>query len=90
MSRKTVTSSEVKARYNRKAYDYLSVPVHKGSRVLIQERAMEQGMTVSGYIKHLIIADMQEEFPDISAKIGGGYTNSRTSNTNVMPLKGGE
>ena len=72
MSRKTVTSSEVKTRYNRKTYDYITAPIHKGAKALIQERAMQQGLTVSGYIKHLIIADMQEEFPDISAKIGGG------------------
>lgn len=70
-TRKTKTSTEVKNRWNAKSYDRLSLVVSKGSRELIQQIADAKGMSVNGYIKHLIIAD-NPQMPDISMRIGGG------------------
>lgn len=71
MSRKTHTSTEVKDRWNRKNYDSILIRTAKGSRELIQDIAACKGMSVAGYIKHLIIAD-NPQIIDISLKIGGG------------------
>lgn len=63
-----------KAFWNAMHYDYISVPVYTGMREEIREYAQEQGYTLAGYIRHLIIADMSDTNPEISAKIGGGGT----------------
>lgn len=73
IGRKTVTSSEVKARYNAKHYDFLRVNVGKGSKELVQALADSMGMSIAAYIRHLIIADAKNrQNADISAEIGGG------------------
>lgn len=69
MKRKTYTSTEVKARYNAKHYEQMSIVVPKGSLELIKERANTQGMSVSGYIRHLIAKDAPE---CLTTDIGGG------------------
>lgn len=63
------TSTEVKARYNEKHYDQMSIVVPKGSRELIKEHANSMGLSVSEYIRHLIAADA----PDcLVCDLGGG------------------
>ena len=57
MSRRTHTSSEVKDRYNAKVYDQIIIRVAKGSRDTVQRLAAAHGMSVNGYIHHLIAAD---------------------------------
>lgn len=51
------TSTEVKARWNAKHYDQLSIVLPKGSAKLIKEYANSQGMSASEYIRHLIAQD---------------------------------
>lgn len=76
IGRKTVTSSEVKARYNRKNYDCVSIRVRKGGRDVITALAESMGLSTSEYIRHLIISDAKNrQNADISAEIGGGVNN---------------
>lgn len=74
---KTHTSTAVKAKYNKKHYEQLSIVVPIGSRELIQRKAIEEGYgSTSEYIRHLIIADAPEclTFQDNE---GGGNYNKR-------------
>lgn len=74
---KTHTSTAVKAKYNKKHYEQLSIVVPIGSRELIQRKAIEAGYSsTSEYIRHLIIADAPEciTFQDNG---GGGNYNKR-------------
>lgn len=66
--RRTQTSTEVKARWNAKHYDQISIVVPIGSRSRIQQHAAEQGMSTSEYIRHLIASDA----PDCLTVGGGG------------------
>ena len=52
------TSSAVKNRYNAKVYDRITIVVKKSSTPKLKERAASKGLTMSGYIKGLISADM--------------------------------
>lgn len=67
--RKTYTSTEVKARYNAKTYDRLTVTLPKGSADLLKAKAEEQGVSVNQLIKSLIVREMPE---CISYGGGGG------------------
>lgn len=67
--RKTYTSTEVKARYNNKVYDRLTVTLPKGSADLLKAKAEEKGISVNQLIKSLIIREMPE---CISYGGGGG------------------
>lgn len=71
--RKTVTSCEVKDRWNRAHYDQVMFRVGAGGKDVVRHLAEESGLSVAAYIKHLIIKDAQERGNgDISAIIGGG------------------
>lgn len=74
--RKTVTSCEVKDRWNRNHYDQVLIRTAKGGREAIRVLAAAKGKSVSEYIRGLIIADAarDERFKnaDISAFLGGG------------------
>lgn len=73
MSRRTYTSPEVKDRYNRKHYEQVLLRVAKGGRETVQELAELRGLSVSAYVRHLIIRDAETLGKgDISAIIGGG------------------
>lgn len=68
-----MTSSQVKARYNRKAYDQISFRAGKGSLQAVHDMAELRGLSVAAYIKHLIIADAESAGKgDISRILGGG------------------
>ena len=54
------TSSEVKDRWNAKAYDQIIIRVKKGSREDIKAFAEQNGESLNGYIVRLIEEDMQE------------------------------
>lgn len=70
---KTHTSSQVKARYNRKHYDTVSFRAGKGSNEAISMLAELRGMSKAEYLRHLIIADAESAAkPEISAILGGG------------------
>ena len=49
---------EATARYNKKAYDRLSVIVPKGKRAQIAEFAAKQGKSMNGFITDAIDAQM--------------------------------
>lgn len=66
------TSSDVKARYNRAHYDVVSVLVPKGGREELQAIAQAHGMSVSRYLRHLIIADNHDDPAAIEIIWGGG------------------
>lgn len=71
--RKTVTSCEVKDRWNRKHYDQIMFRTGKGGAEAVKAMAAFHGLSVAEYIRHLIIADAENEGKhDISAIIGGG------------------
>lgn len=70
---KTKTSSQVKARYNRKTYDQITFRAGKGSLQAVHMMADLRGMSVAAYIRHLIIRDCDEAAkPELSAILGGG------------------
>ena len=51
MARKTYTSSQVKARWNRKNYDRMAVLIPKGEKGNFTEMARkEYGLTMNGFI----------------------------------------
>lgn len=72
MSRRTVTSSEVKDRWNRKHYEQVLFRVGIGGTEVIKELATRRGCSVASYLRHLIIKDAEGEIADISAILGGG------------------
>ena len=53
------TSSEVKNRYNAKAYDRITIVVPKGSKVAIEKHAKQTAPSVNSYIYQLIKNDME-------------------------------
>ena len=51
MARKTYTSPQVKARWNKKNYDRLAILIPKGQRDKFQEMAREvYGLSMNGYV----------------------------------------
>lgn len=58
---KTKTSSEVKDRYNNKAYDEIKVRVYKGKKEEIKIHAGKHGESVNGFINRAIDEAMQKE-----------------------------
>lgn len=71
MKRKTHTSCEVKDRWNREHYDSVGIRVPLGARAELQSIAAAKGMSVSAYIRHLIIAD-NAETPESTQLLRGG------------------
>lgn len=71
MKRKTRTSAEVKNRYTRIHYDRVQLVLPAGARPELQAVAAARGMSVSAYIRHLIINDTREN-PDIAPILRGG------------------
>jgi predicted HicB family RNase H-like nuclease len=67
VKRKTTTSTEVKRRYNEKAYDRVSLTIYKGQRDILQAYAKERGISVNTYIQGLIRADMEQDGGDVAA-----------------------
>lgn len=64
MARKTYTSSQVKARWNKKNYDRIAILIPKGKKELLSEYAMkEYGLSMNGYInwKIRVILGVPEE-----------------------------
>lgn len=55
------TSSEVKDRYNRKAYDRIMLRVYKGSKDDIQAAAERAGLSLNAYIVKAIERQMSED-----------------------------
>lgn len=51
------TSSQVKAKYNAKVYDFISLRVFKGEKEVIKERAESKGLSVNAYMNKLIEED---------------------------------
>lgn len=52
------TSSKVKEKYNKKAYDDVKMRVRKGQKEVLEARAKELGKTINGYIIDLIRTDI--------------------------------
>lgn len=62
------TSPEVKNRYNRKHYEPVIINVAIGGRKCIREQATAKGyVSVSEYIRHLVIADAENQAETIAA-----------------------
>ena len=53
-TRKTYTSPKVKAKWNRRHYDRITLLVKKGEREKIAEFAKSQGMSTNGFINQVI------------------------------------
>lgn len=56
---KTKTSSAVKDRWNKKAYDELKLRVPKGQKETIQAAAEKRNMSVNAMINQLIFDELQ-------------------------------
>ena len=68
------TSSEVKNRWNAKAYDPISIRVPKGRREDIEAHAKGKGKSVNGLVSDLLMTDMgftEEQWKAKSWKDGG-------------------
>ncbi len=52
--RKTVTSTEVKARYNKKTYDVISVRIHKETAEAFRQKCASNGVPQAQVIKKAI------------------------------------
>ena len=52
------TSSAVKDRYNKKAYDRIIISVPKGKREVYKNHAASKGESLAGLIKELLEADI--------------------------------
>lgn len=55
------TSSEVKDRYNRKAYDEIKLRVYKGRKADLQAAADKAGLSLSAYIVKAVERQMSED-----------------------------
>jgi predicted nucleic acid-binding Zn ribbon protein len=55
---KSRQSTESKKIYNAKAYDRLSIVVHKGERDLIRSFAEKRGLSLNGFVVGLIYREM--------------------------------
>ncbi len=55
------TSSEVKDRYNKKAYDTIMLRVYKGRKDIIQAAAERAGLSLSAYIVKAIDRQMSDD-----------------------------
>ena len=55
------TSSEVKDRYNKKAYDTIMLRVYKGRKDDIQEAAERTGLSLNAYIVKAIERQMDND-----------------------------
>lgn len=51
---KTKTSSAVKQRYNKKAYDRLSITIPKGRKETIETYTAQEGVSVNGLVNRLL------------------------------------
>jgi hypothetical protein len=74
--RKTYTSPAVKNRWNREHYDRAVINLPSGGRAELQSIAAAKGMSVSAYIRHLIIADNAEMPESTHILRGGGVLDS--------------
>lgn len=54
------TSTQSKQKYNEKAYDRIALTVKKGQKDVIKAHAESKGMSLNGYINHLIDEDMKQ------------------------------
>lgn len=60
--RKTHTSTEVKKRWNKKAYDAIHLTIPKGQREVLKEHAkLLDGGSVNGFIKRAIYEQMKRD-----------------------------
>lgn len=55
------TSSEVKDRYNKKAYDVVMLRVYKGRKAAAQAAAARAGLSLNAYIVKAIERQMSED-----------------------------
>ena len=61
---KKKTSSAAKNKYNKKAYDMISLVVPKGKKAIIAEYANQLGLSVNGFINKAIDVAMQQNEKD--------------------------
>ena len=76
MKRKTYTAPEVKNRWNREHYDRIGIMVPIGAKDEIAKVAEAQGMSVSAYIRALIMRDTAENPESTRILRGGGVLES--------------
>ena len=55
------TSSAVKNRYNKKAYDRINLTVPKGQKEVIKAHAESKGESVNGFIQRAIDTTMEND-----------------------------
>lgn len=48
-------------KYNQKAYDHIHLMVKKGRKAKIESRGKDLGLSVNGYINHLIDKDLPDD-----------------------------
>lgn len=67
IKRKTTTSTEVKRRYNEKAYDRVSLTLYKGGKDIFSEHAKKRGESLNSFIQRAMRQAMVQDGGDVSA-----------------------
>lgn len=78
MRRRTHTSAEVKNRYNSRHYDRTVVNLPAGGADELRELAGELGLSVSAYIRSLVMRDARARGKDLAAISGREVLESWT------------
>lgn len=77
--RKTYTSAEVKNRYNAKHYDRTVINLPAGGAEELRQLAGELGLSVSAYIRSLVMRDARARGRELSAISGHEILESWTA-----------
>jgi hypothetical protein len=84
---RTTTSAEVKNRWNDQHYDRVVLTVPIGAREEIKAAAAAQGLSVSAYVRQLIIHDNAKN-PDSTRILRGGGVADAWETLTGEPLPG--
>ena len=67
VKRKTTTSTDVKRRYNEKAYDRVSLTLYKGGKDIFNEHAKKHGESLNSFIQRAMRQTMMQDGGDVAA-----------------------
>ena len=63
---------ESKDKWNSEHYDQVIIRLPKGARDELKAIAGSKGMSVAGYLKHLVVADLDDQTEPIAEILRGG------------------
>lgn len=68
-----------KMRYNERNYDQINIRMRKGARELINELALDRGMSAAEFVRHCIITECSRQGLDVHEALGGGGVDELTA-----------